>query len=163
MSDSQSGYRPNHSTLTALLNATNDWYTNIDNELLNFVVFLDLKKAFDTVDHAILLKKLNLYGIKGTPELWFKSYLTDRHQRCIINGNVSQPRKLCCGVPQGSTLGPLLFLLYINDLPNCLKYSTAKMYADDTNITSTAQCTSEAQTTTNYDLENIKHCYFQIS
>ena len=138
----QSGFRQHHSTLTTLLNATNDWYTNIDNELLNLVVFLDLKKAFDTVDHSILLQKLELYGFSGVAQLWFKSYLTDRYQKCSVNDNLSKSRKLYCGVPQGSTLGPLLFLLYINDLPNCLKYSTAKMYADDTNITITAQSTS---------------------
>ena len=156
LNESQSGFRPRHSTLTALLNVTNDWYSNIDDGLLNLVIFLDLKKAFDTVDHAVLLKKLELYGIKGLALSWFKSYLTDRQQKCSINGNLSQSCYMTHGVPQGSTLGPLLFLLYINDLPNCLQHSSARMYADDTNLTITTNTITKASETANEDLENVK-------
>ena len=80
-------------------------------------MFLDLKKAFDTVDHEILLKKMNQCGIQGKNLDWFKSYLTNRTQRCSVNGCLSDFSILKCDVPQGTILGPLLFLIYINDLP----------------------------------------------
>ena len=131
----QSGFRGLHSTVTALLEATNDWAYNIDHGSVNAVLFLDLKKAFDTVDHEILLGKLNSYGINGVAGNWFRSYLSERKQKCFVNGHLSTNRLLRCGVPQGTILGPLLFLIYINDLPNCLSHSRARMYADDTHLT----------------------------
>ena len=94
-------------------------------------VFIDLKKAFDTVDHEILLQKLNNYGVRDSANLWFKNYLGDREQFVIINGNESEKKKMICGVPQGSVLGPLLFLIFINDLPNATKFLTL-LFADDT-------------------------------
>lgn len=131
----QSGFRTIHSTVTALLEATDNWAYNIDSGKINAVVFLDLKKAFDTVDHEILLSKLNHYGIQGNTYQWFKSYLENRTQMCSINGSLSNKCSLSCGVPQGTILGPLLFLLYINDLSNCLLNCQPRMYADDTNLT----------------------------
>ena len=98
-------------------------------------MFLDLKKAFDTVDHEIFLGKLNTYGISGMAASWFRSYLSERQQTCFINGHSSNSRFVRCGIPQGTILGPLLFLIYINDLRNCLIYSRARMFADDTNLT----------------------------
>ena len=97
--------------------------------------FLDLKKAFDTVDPKILLSKLSHCGICGNAYYWFKSYLENRTQMCSINGSLSNNRPLTCGVPQGTILGPLLFLLYINDLPNCLSDCEPRMYADNTHLT----------------------------
>ena len=87
------------------------------------------------MDHEILLSKLSLYGINGIAHQWFQSYLEDRTQMCSINGHLSSSCSLSCGVPQGTVLEPLLFLLYINDLPNCLSNSEPRMYADDTHPT----------------------------
>ena len=90
---------------------------------MNGVLFLDLCKAFDTVDDIILIKKLSIYGIQNESLDWFKSYLHNRIQFCVVNHATSSPQKVHCGVPQGSNLGRLLFLLYVNDLPNSLENS----------------------------------------
>ena len=121
----QLGFRKKHSTQTELLIVTNKWYLNMNKGYLNEVIFLDLKKAFDCVNHNILLTKIECYGINGGAYRWFESYLTNRMQTCKIGQNISQQRKIHCGVPQGSILGPLLFLLYKNDLPNCLSHTSA--------------------------------------
>ena len=155
LSDSQAGFGKKSSTTTYLLNNTNKWYINMDNGPLNGIIFLDLKKAFDCVDHDILIKKLFYFGCKGTTLNWFKSYLTNRKQMCKVNQVTSQPRIIRCGVPQGSNLGPILFLIYINDLPNCLRTTTAILFADDTNLTASGCSIIDIQTKLNNDLENI--------
>ena len=101
----------------------------------NAVAFLDLKKAFDTVNHSILLSKLNSYGINGNAYELLSSYLDNSTQKSAVNGLLFKSCTLTCGIPQGTILGPLLFLLYINDLPNCLSNSQSRMYADDTHLT----------------------------
>ena len=135
ISKQQSGFWSLHSTVTALLDATGSWEFNIVRGCSNAVVLLDLKKAFDTVNHEILLTKLNRCGIRGKTVDWFKSYLTNQTQGCSVNGCLSDFASLKCGVPQGAILGPLVFLIYINDLHNCLSFSLPRMYADDTHIT----------------------------
>ena len=94
-------------------------------------VFIDLIKAFDTVDHDILLAKLRKYGVDNLEFAWFSSYLTNRKQYCKVNGVSSKTEDIKCGVPQGSCLGPLLLLIHINDLPILLKKGKVTMYADD--------------------------------
>ena len=151
----QSGFREHHSTETALLDLTNDWLHNMDNGLLNGVLFLDFKKAFDSVNHNILLSKLELYGIRGTSLKWFRSYLSNRKQICSINGKQSDVNDLKCGVPQGSNLGPFLFLLYINDLPRCLQTTKARLFADDTTLSISASTVDEIESKLNHDLLNV--------
>ena len=151
----QSGFRSFHSTLTALTEATNSWAVNIDNGLLNGVVFLDLKKAFDTIDHSIILRKLKFYGIEQETLKWFQSYLYDRKQICSVNGHMSSSRSISCGVPQGSNLGPLLFLIYINDLPNCLSAASPRMFADNTNVSFASTSLSELENVLNRELQNV--------
>ncbi|CAB4027477.1 Hypothetical predicted protein, partial [Paramuricea clavata] len=128
---------------------------NIDNGLINGVVFIDLKKAFDTIDHQIILQKLKNYGIDENNLTWFYSYLTDRTQKCRVNGQLSDSVPVACGVPQGSRLGPLLFLIYINDLPNCLDHTTARMFADDTSISYASDSAKELQNVINTELKGL--------
>ena len=156
LSNSQFGFRKFHSTASALLDCTNDWYVNLDRKMFNLVVLIDLKKAFDTVDHRILLRKLELYGIKGQALSLLKSYLTNRNKKCQIQNSISSERLITCGVPQGSILGPLFFLLYINDLPRCLSKTKPRMFADDTNLTASGDTVQEVQAAVNSDLENLR-------
>ena len=156
LSNFQSGFRPLHSTATALLEATSNWLSNMDSGLLNSVTFLDFSKAFDTVNHGTLLEKMSFYGICDKSIQWFNSYLTDRQQKCYVNDVLSTAKHLECGVPQGSILGPLLFLIYINDLPNCIQYSTPRMYADDTSLTTVGSSLNGIAQQLNLDLENIR-------
>ena len=127
----------------------------MDRGLLSGVLFLDLKKAFDTVDHHILLSKLELCSIKGTSLKWFESYLSGRNQIWSVNSRVSSVRQLKCGVPQGSNLGLILFLLYINNLPNCLETTKANLFADDTNLTCEGFSLHEIEIKLNKDIENV--------
>ena len=144
------------STETALLEGTNESLWNIDNNLLNGVIFLDLKKALDTMDHAILLGKLKLYGVSSQSLNWFRSYLSDRKQQTFIDGVQSDFCNITCGIPQGSILGPLLFTIYINDLPSCNLFSKPRMYADDTTLTTSAEDPCVLEHKMNYDMNLIQ-------
>ncbi len=130
----QFGFRPKHSTTHALINITERIRRALDNSKFACGVFIDLQKAFDTVNHDILLQKLHKYGIRGQIYQWFKSYLTNRLQYVSILGFDSAKLPIKHGVPQGSVLGPLLFLLYINDIHNSIRYSDTYLFADDTNL-----------------------------
>ena len=130
----QSGFRQMHSTQTSLHRIIEKFYTEIHSGRVVGMVALDLRKAFDTVDHTILLEKLQHYGISGVSLDWFRSYLTGRTQTVSVNGSLSSPLTITTGVPQGSILGPLLFILYMNDFSGCLDGCEANMYADDTAI-----------------------------
>ena len=141
--------------VTALLDMTNQWCLNIDKGMASGVIFLDLKKAVDTVDHATLRKKLCDYGVQGQTAFWFKCYLKDRQQFCVVNGLSSVKNRIVCGVPQGFLLGPLLFLIYINDLPNCLDDSIGRSFADDTDLTFSTVDLSILQTEMSNDFNRI--------
>ena len=109
--DLQYGFRNKHSTQHAILDIVNTIHSNMDNREYSCGIFLDLKKTFDTVNHEILLTKLEHYGMRGVINSWFRSYLSDRRQSIEIDKCISETETIVCGVPQGSVLGPLLFLL----------------------------------------------------
>lgn len=109
-SKQQFGFRPCHSITTTLLNCTNEWYANMDRGPYSLVVFLDLKKAFDAVNHEIILSKFQMYAFKEKAINLLRCYLTQRIQRCQLNDRLSREKEVVCGIPQGSILGPLLFL-----------------------------------------------------
>ena len=130
----QFGLRQKHSTSHALIHLTDKIREQLDKGNFACGIFVDFQKAFDTVDHQILIQKLNYYGIRGIANNWFSSYLQNRTQFVSINGFDSNVNAICCGVPQGSILGPLLFLIYINDLYFATKYCKVHHFAGDTNL-----------------------------
>ena len=139
LSDRQFGFRQFHSTASNLLDTTNVWFINMDCGKINIAVFLDLQKVFDTINHDILLKKLERYGMGSSVLNLLRNYLTDRTQMCSVNGVLSCSKTVTCGVLQGSILGPPLFLIYINDLLDSLEFSSARMFADDTTLTASGE------------------------
>ena len=142
----QYGFRKAYSTVLALIEIKDYIKRLLDERNYVISIFIDFKKAFDTVDHEILLYKLECYGIRGLANDFFRSYLTNRRQYTVINGVNSELRTVSCGVPQGSVLGPLFFLLYINDLHRSIGDNSVRLYADDTAII-----------TSNHNLESARY------
>ena len=137
--NNQYGFREKHSTINAITALTGDVIKALENKDTVLSVFLDLSKAFDTIDHQILLHKLEFYGIRGTPLKWFKSYLSNWKQYVKYNNSDSLQQDITFGVPQGSILGPLLFIIYISDIPFCVKHCKTIQFADDTTIYKTGK------------------------
>ena len=133
-SNFQFGFREKHTTTHAILHFIDNISYALDNHMHTIGIFLDYSKAFDTVDHKILLYKLSHYGVRGIALDWYRSYLSDRRQFVSLNGIVSGLQNVTCGVPQGSLLGPLLFILYINDFQYSSDVLSYILFADDSSI-----------------------------
>jgi len=130
----QFGFREGHATDMAIIKLLENIINSLESGDYTATIFLDFSKAFDTVNHEILLQKLNHYGIRGTAHRWVTSYLSERKQYCTFGNETSSTTNITCGVPQGSILGPLLFLLYINDLGTIFTHFGTILFADDSNL-----------------------------
>ena len=151
----QFGFRKNHSTYLAIMSLLDRITKYLENGDFVIGVFLDFSKAFDTVDHSILLSKLFHYGVRGNALKWFDSYLKNRMQYVTYNGVSSSMKKAKCGVPKGSILGPILFLIYINDLAGICKNVFSIFFADDSNIFKNGKDLKNIQSVINTELEEI--------
>ena len=151
----QFGFRQQYSTSYALINITGNIRKALHDGNIGCGVFVDLQKIFDTVDYQILLAKLNQYGIRGVSNNWLKSYLSNRNQYVSINGFDSGLTGINCGVPQGSVLGPLLFLLYINDLNQAIKFCKVHHFSDDTNLLCLSNSIKKLNKLVNTDLKHL--------
>ena len=151
----QFGFRPKHSCETALLCMVDEWAMNVDNGKINGVALVDLRKAFDLVDHDILLQLLSECGCSERSLQWFKSYLSDREQFVSIQNKKSGVRNVSVGVPQGSILGPLLFTILINNLPRAVNKASVFMYADDTTISVSGTSRQEIEVQLNDVLKEV--------
>ena len=159
LSSCQYGFRKNTSTEMALLNLHDTLITSLSKRLHTIGIFLDLSKAFDTINHNILLKKLQFYGVRGIPFLWFRNYLQRRVQYVSFKGVLSNATINTCGVPQGSVLGPLLFILYINDLCNSSKILKFILFADDTNLVFSCKDLDKVNELLNIELHHVNNWF----
>ena len=152
----QFGFRPKNSTEHPVLDLKEVRVENCSKKLVSCILFLDLKKAFDTVSHKILLKKLEYYGVKGVALKLFESYLSNRKQLTVIDNCESALDLIEWGVPQGSVLGPLLFLIFINDIPHASDLGTW-LFADDTSLVASASNLSLLQNIMNTQVDKIQN------
>ena len=152
LSPYQCGFRKRYSTELATISLSDSILRSMDQGMLTGSVFIDLKKAFDTVDHDLIIEKLSRYGVRNSELLWSRNYLHDRSQVVQYENSLSPPSRISTGVPQGSVLGPLLFVLFINDLPDCIIKCSILMYADDTVLFFSARCPKVIETTLNSQL-----------
>ena len=155
--DKQFGFRSSYSTIHALTDITENIKILLDSQFYVCGIFVDLEKAFDTVNHKILIDKLNVYGFRGQTNLLLKSYLYNRKQFVSINGFDSNINTIKCGVPQGSCLGPLLFLIYINDFRYCLNKTNTGHFADDTYIMFSSKKIKTIETVINHELKMVSN------
>ena len=151
----QFGFRKQHSTNHAVLSLVEKLHNGLDQGNIAITCFLDPKKAFDTVNHSILISKLYKYGIRGSTLEWFKSYLSNRQQYVQIHKTKSDTKPITCGIPQGSILGPLLFIIYINDLAQVSEVLCTILFADDTTVTIQGDNESVLINTLNIELEKL--------
>ena len=151
----QYGFRSNYSTSMATTQLANQISTSTDKKEVSLGIFLDLSKAFDTVNHKILLQKLENYGIRGIALSWITSYLNNRKQFVQFNNVNSSENIIKCGIPQGSILGPLLFILYINDISNASNLLRFILFADDTNVYYSGKNTSDVNNVLNQEMEKV--------
>ena len=152
----QSGFRRLHSCQTALTKIVDNWLNAINNSETVGTVFLDLTKAFDLVNHKLLIQKLAAYKFSSSTQSWFQSYLTNRSQQVNISGKLSDPQHIAAGVPQGSVLGPLLFLIYINDLPLSIQTCILDLFADDATLSCSDPSILNLTNCLNEDLKNFQ-------
>ena len=153
----QFGFRSKHSTAHSLIALTEKIRNSLDKGKFTCGIFIDFQKAFDTVDHEILLQKLKHYGIRGISNSWFRSYLQHRKQFVCVSGQSSDTKEIKYGVPQGSVLGPLLFLIYINDIANSIAYSEPYIFADDTALVYSDHSLKSIKKRINIDLKLLVH------
>ena len=151
LSPYQFGFRKNHSTSSAVVHLTDTVRKSMDMGKLTGALFIDLRKAFDTVDHECLTSKLPNYGIDNTELKWFQDYLSNRSQIVSFKGERSSEENILFGVPQGSILGPLLFLIHVNDLHQQIEKSNVIMYADDTVLLFSDKSETEIEKALNHD------------
>ena len=159
LSEHQYGFRPNRSTSMAVIDLVEQITTATNNKQYTVGVFIDLSKAFDTIHHEILLKKLEIYGVRGKANEWLKSYLSNRLQYVHMNGTDSNKEEITYGVPQGSVLGPRLFIMYINDVCEIFNQMSCVLFADDTSLCCSGKHLDQLLDTVQNELSALKNWF----